>query len=87
MSTNRVASTRRSSMNGPESDDDVDMSNSSDDLGSELNDPNADSVSSDILDIIQELATRLCSVKEEYVNLTPISNVEQSLNAVLATKN
>lgn len=48
-------------------DEDVEMSNSIDDLGSELGDPSVERVSPEVLDIIDELAEYLCEVKEEYV--------------------
>lgn len=48
-------------------DEDVEMSNSADDLGSDLEDPSVERVSPEILELIDELAEYLCEVKEEYV--------------------
>lgn len=67
-------STRRSSQQGIQPaathdvDDDMDTSNSADEVMSELGDPSAVPVNSETLDLIQDITTYLCDIKEGYVD-------------------
>lgn len=67
-------STRRSSHQGiqpaalHDDDDDMDMSNSADEVMSELGDPSAIPVNAETLDVIQDLTTFLCDIKEGYID-------------------